>query len=205
MRPQPLLHQSLIPLPIPRIPPHGIANLHQPAIKPLRIPPLKKPSNIALLLPTREPTQRSLDIPIQHHHIAPQLLINSLPVRLHVVPHLVPGHGVRRQRDGARVRVLDRDLGAELEVEEVVRERGGLDAAEGLQDDFFAVDGGRVLVFGFEEGVGGGAAVGDGDAVDGEAEGGVDCCRGGGRGGEVDLEAALGFDDGAVFGESIVS
>ena len=37
--------------------------------------------------------------------------------------------------------------------------------------------------------------MGDGDAVDGEAEGGVDCC-GGGKGG---LEAALGFGDGAVF------
>ena len=44
------------------------------------------------------------------------------------------------------MRVLDRDVGAELEIQEVVRERGGLDAAEGLQDDFFAVDGGCVRV-----------------------------------------------------------
>ena len=132
MRPQPLLHQPLIPLPIPRIPPHSITNLHHPPIKPLRIPPLKKPPNISLLLPAREPTQTALNIPIQHHHIAPQFLVNSFPVRLHVLPHLVPGDRVRGQSDGARVCILDGDLGAELEVQEVVRQRGGLHAGRGI-------------------------------------------------------------------------
>ena len=42
--------------------------------------------------------------------------------------------------------------------------------------------------------------MGDGDAVDGEAEGGVDWCGGGGEGG---FEAALGFGYGAVWGEIV--
>lgn len=111
-------------------------------------------------------------------------------MRLDVFPELVPGARVGGQGDGARVRVLHGDLVAELEVEEVAREDGRLDAAEGLQDDFFAVDAGGVRVFGFEQGVGVRAAVGDGDAEDGEAEGGVDW---GGGGGEVGGEAVLGF------------
>lgn len=67
---------------------------------------------------------------------------------LHVFPERVAGDGVGGEGDGAGVRVLDRDLGAELEVQEIRCEGGGLDAAEGLEDDFFAVDGGRVGVFG---------------------------------------------------------
>ena len=63
-----------------------------------------------------------------------------------------------------------------------------------MQDYFFAVDGCGVHVLGFEQGVGVLAAVGDGDAEDGEAEGGVDW---GGGGGEVSVEAALGFGDGS--------
>lgn len=90
--------------------------------------------------------------------------------------------------------ILHGDFGGELEVQEVGREGGGLYAAHGLQADFAAVDrgGGGVLVF--ESYVGGFAAFGDGDAVDGEAEGGVDGVAGAV---EIVLEFGLSGGDGS--------
>lgn len=90
--------------------------------------------------------------------------------------------------------ILHGDLVGELEVEEVFCEGGGLHAAHGLQADFAAVDRGRGAVFVFQGRVGGFAAFGDGDAEDGEAEGGVD---GGAGAVEVFLEFALGGGDGS--------
>ena len=68
---------------------------------------------------------------------------------LDIFPQRLPRLRIRRQRDRARMEILNSDLVGELEVQEVGCERGGLHAAHGLQADFAAVDRGRGGVFVF--------------------------------------------------------
>lgn len=149
----------------------------------------KKLLNIPLHLHPLKLAQHILKIPIRNHHPPRHLRLDRLPMPLDILPQRIPRLRIRRQRDTARMQILHGDFIRELEVQEILREVGGLHAAHGLQADFAAVDGGCGVVFVFEGCVGGFAAFGDGDAEDGEAEGGVDC---GGVAREVGLEFGLG-------------
>lgn len=145
---QPLQQTPLIALLIIRIRPDRIRNLHQTAIIPFGILAFKKPGNVPLDFVAGEFLQTFLHVAIEHDGVAGQLLGHGVPVRFDPAPECVARGRVGTQGDGPRVRVLDGDLVGELEGHEVVDEICCLHAAEGVETDFFAVDGSgfRVLL-----------------------------------------------------------
>ncbi|KAH4063431.1 hypothetical protein HBI81_016090 [Parastagonospora nodorum] len=119
----------------------------------------------------------------------------AIPVITDEIPHLRAHLAVIRERNGAGVLVLHGDFVREDEVEVLLCEGGGLDAAHGLEADFLAVDGGGGEVFLLDGAEGGFAALAHGGGEDGAAERGVD---GGFVAGDVGVEALEGLVDGGL-------
>ena len=87
-----------------RIPPHSIADLHQPLIEPSGIFALEKPLDLGIHVLARELGQRVLEVAVQDYLISGKLGVDGGPLRGDVGPEGGAGARVGGESDACGLR-----------------------------------------------------------------------------------------------------